>query len=1698
MARSNKFGTFGGVFTPSILTILGVIMYMRLPMIVGNAGLYATIGIIVVAHLISITTGLSVSSIATDKKVEAGGTYYMISRSLGLPIGGTLGLALFVGLSFSVSLYLIGFAESFLGFFGYEINKDNIRMAGSAILLLVTIITFISTSLALKTQYFIMAAIFLSLLSVIFGKHEFTPVQPNLLGTGGGIGLMVLFGIFFPAVTGFEAGVSMSGDLKDPKKSIPLGSISAIFVGLVVYIALAFFLSYTVAADKLANDPKILLKISRIPQFVIAGIWGATLSSALGSILGAPRILQATAVDRITPRFFAKGTGKTNEPRNALLLTFLIAEAGILIGELNLIARIVSIFFITTYGFLNLSCAFEAMTSADFRPSFKSPVWVSLLGSITAMIVMIQLDFVAMLGATIFLGALYFFLKRRELVLQTGDAWSGIWASLVKTGLKRLRENKLQERNWRPNIIMFSGNEADRPALVQLGKNITSRLGIMTGFNLVETSEELIVKQASVREKEKAVSDYFLTTHYCHDLYTGMDEVMRVYGYSGMEPNTVLMGWSKKPARKENFLKLISRLEKNNFNSIFLSQNPEKKSSRKQIDVWWSGWGSNLSFALNLLRHITASPYWKDARLRLLVVCNDSVLMDSVHHSLKKVLEKYRIEMEIKIINNAVEQLPRNTLIINESSQCELAIIGISNEKYEKIEKTYDEINELVKQMSSTLLINASGTFESYDLLDRSKLMSNHKLTVIKDQQIPELQLSKIPEISTEIVEIEKKGQANITTLFNTVFITGFRECKLLLEAANSLGQSLIFKLDKIHSTKERHQKEKILSRARNDFFFNSQNAVSQYLNEKLLNRKEMFEKGLASYLETTNLLVNELPKKLKIKHDRIEFQRDNADSSRLRRFKRRRVLFHPFSKSITIKAKFQKISKYYLIENRLSHIEQSLKKIRDYDLAFMAQIRNYFTQIREIIAIVENEITDSNNPIIDLPEIKQKLNEPIQVLEKDLHEVMSSLDIQMQLEFRKTCQKLSNDFEKIRINKLLKGKRRSKKFYRQLHKRIIGFNEVWFDEMKNQTNRVYLDLLIDATKDRITRETSDFLLSISQQVNVGHLNPIRQLGKNIEKSLKTARNSKQIHEFQIGFKLDYLQDIENLTNEIHQLVDALPEEIQISDKSQNEALTGKQTDQESIRKTIPTQRIVRHYVDSVFLALFPELLKNFSEELKKQEYRIKDHLSYFEFEIENLIDDSDFEKRSKELIEITLAEIEDEEKKIRNILHKLIEDVESMINKAFEPASSHLIAESSQRITHLIREYQGRQTVSKFGALRDRLEAFIKSKTVRLLYSQSEGILFARKITEEHAVLSMHEQIAELVDQLVPEYKVQSKIPAYYMNLFSGKSSIGEDFWIERQKEENQFVKALNRYKHYRRGGIIIYGERNCGKTALSKYLTKKYFRPDQVLHVFAPWQGSSRLEDFELALQKASGMKGSVESIADSLRFDSVLVIHDLELWWERTDEGFAVISHILKLINNYSDQFLVVINMNLYAYNFLNTLYAIEDNFTMHIHCRPFDSEDLKELIMRRHRSSGLSFVIGKRRDDQVSEIKLASVFNRIFRISTGNPGFALNIWLSMITRYADENIIIKMPQIPDFNAIELLDEDWKILLAQMILHKRATVEKLAGILGIPVSDVQKQIQAMLMCGIIVERNTDLFIVNSYLNNAICEVLSKNDLI
>ncbi|MEM8715068.1 MAG: Na-K-Cl cotransporter, partial [Cyanobacteria bacterium P01_G01_bin.4] len=228
-------GMFGGVYTPSILTILGVIMYLRFGWVLGNVGLTSTLLIVTMATAITLLTGLSVSEIATDRIVRGGGAYFMISRSLGIEVGGAVGIPLFIAQTLSVALYTIGFAESLV----QVVPNFDPKLVAIAATILVAVLAIKSADLAIRAQYFIMAAIALSLISFFFGKPLDT-ISPELMGlpVEGGESFWPVFAVFFPAVTGIMAGVSMSGDLKAPSKSIPIGTLAAIATGYIIYMAI--------------------------------------------------------------------------------------------------------------------------------------------------------------------------------------------------------------------------------------------------------------------------------------------------------------------------------------------------------------------------------------------------------------------------------------------------------------------------------------------------------------------------------------------------------------------------------------------------------------------------------------------------------------------------------------------------------------------------------------------------------------------------------------------------------------------------------------------------------------------------------------------------------------------------------------------------------------------------------------------------------------------------------------------------------------------------------------------------------------------------------------------------------------------------------------------------------------------------------------------------------------------------------------------------------------------------------------------------------------------------------------------------------------------------------------------------------------------------------------------------------------------
>ncbi len=723
MSEKKKFGAFAGVFTPSILTILGVIMYLRMGWVVGNSGLIGTIIIVVIAHVISVSTGLSVSSIATDKKVGAGGIYYILSRSMGIPIGGAIGIALYVGTALSIALYLVGFAESFNGYFGFPTDINGLRISGSIALLTLTGIALISTSVALKTQFFILLAIIVSLVSIFMGTTEYAPETVSFFSEQDSVPMEIVFAIFFPAVTGFTAGIAMSGDLKNPKKSIPAGTIASIAVGFIVYICLAFFLSYYIDSETLKSDNNILLKIAMFAPAVVAGIWGATLSSALGGILGGPRILQAMSIDKITPKIFGKGKGKNDEPVNALLLVFIIAQLGVLIGELDVIARVVSMFYLAAYGFINLSFFLESWANPDFQPTFKVKRWIGLIGFIACFGVMFKLDMIAMFASIAIIVGIHFWLQRKNIKLvDTVDVWQSVWENIVAKGLKKIEAKPTGAINiWNPNIILFSGESEHRIYLVELSKNVAGRTGIVTNFKIIidrESDIPLSKTDQIVKEDYFEEVGVFARQIKADNIYTCIENIASIFGFSGVDPNTVMMGWPKGLENSVEYSKMTQKLLYLDYNLLYLDFDKKTKFGDYQtIDLWWRETDSqNAEMMLNIARFIIQSPDWNKSSIRVLFVNNNNIESDIVETKILNLVEDLRVNVEIVIINNAVEQKAFYDLIEMHSAYTDLTILGIPNFGIEKQAKFILKTNHLFETIGSTLLVKASKNFNEIEL----------------------------------------------------------------------------------------------------------------------------------------------------------------------------------------------------------------------------------------------------------------------------------------------------------------------------------------------------------------------------------------------------------------------------------------------------------------------------------------------------------------------------------------------------------------------------------------------------------------------------------------------------------------------------------------------------------------------------------------------------------------------------------------------------------------------------------------------------------------------------------------------------------------------------------------------------------------------------------------------------------------------
>jgi len=704
--KVKKFGT-APVFLTAISTILGAIMFLRFGYAVGNVSFLGAFLIILIGHMVTLPTAMAIAEIATNQKVQGGGEYYIISRSFGLIIGATIGASLYLSQAVSVAFYIIAFSEAFHPVFEWLgrdfglIITDKRWVSIPAALILSALMTKKGADIGVKALYVIVATLFLSIALFFLGKTDYA-AKADFMTLASTVAkphdFFLVFAICFPAFTGMTAGVGLSGDLKNPQKSIPLGTLSATIAGMIVYIFIALKLALSAPPEALAADQLIMSKIALWSPIIPIGLACATLSSALGSFLVAPRTLQAIGGDDVLPwkglgRWLAVGKGDMHEPVNASLVTSAIAFVFVLMGDVDFVAQIISMFFMVTYGAICLISFFEHLAAdPSYRPTYRSRWYVSLFGAIMCLWLMFQMHPGYALMSLIFIFALYITLARcnedkRGLSNMTRGAVFQI-SRLLQVFVQHSR--KQDEDSWRPAVVCLSEDSFKRLAAFDLMRWISHRYGFGTYIHFMRGYLSRATRIESEKELQRLVhianvseSNVFVDTLVSPSFRTAVAQAVQFPGISGKENNMLLFEFAKsEPEKLEAIIENYQLAIATGFDVCILASCDKGFGYRKELHVWLTPSDyENASMMILLAYVLLGHKDWSNASIRIFSLVQEANVDDEAN-SLFKLIKTGRLP----ISHRNTEPIPwdgtidKRAVITERSSDAGLVILGFRGE----------------------------------------------------------------------------------------------------------------------------------------------------------------------------------------------------------------------------------------------------------------------------------------------------------------------------------------------------------------------------------------------------------------------------------------------------------------------------------------------------------------------------------------------------------------------------------------------------------------------------------------------------------------------------------------------------------------------------------------------------------------------------------------------------------------------------------------------------------------------------------------------------------------------------------------------------------------------------------------------------------------------------------------------------------
>ncbi len=725
--KANGFGT-APVFFTAISTILGAILFLRFGFATGTLGFAGVLLAILIGHFVTIPTAFAISEIATNQRVEGGGEYFIISRSFGLNIGGTIGIALFLSQAISVAFYVIAFTEAFEPVFNWFQNTHDIYLPRQvislpAMALLAILILRKGANLGVKALYVVVAILFLSIFLFFIGKTEYAETASSGILSSplrNMDSFFLVFAIIFPAFTGMTAGVGLSGDLKNPGKSIPIGTVAATFIGLIVYVFVIIKLTNSASPEDLINNQLVMADIAVFGKYIIPiGLAASTISSALGSVMVAPRTLQALGHDHTFPfkgfnKSMAKGKGDTNEPFNASVITIIVAFVFVTFGNVNMVARIISMFFMLTYGFLCLISFLNHFgSSPSYRPTFRSHWALSLIGFVFSIYLMFKMDSLYAVLAIVVIVILYVCISYYHSERQGLESIFRSALFQINRNLQvYLQKNQSMKKktSWHPSAICVTEVNSDRDNAFRLLAWVSDKYGFGTYIQYIQgyysrtthdqakEALDLLIERAESRK-----SNVYVDTIVSPSYTSAIAQIIQLPGISGLDNNLALFEYDKKdPENLEQIVENYSLVRSGGYDVCILGGSNRGVNYHEGIHIWVRRVDyDNLNLMVLLSYIILGHSDWKGGEIKIFNVLRPGQHDEATDHLLELV-KTGRLPISLKNVEfiNIDESMNLKTMINEKSVKAGLTMIGFRSEQIkhegEKLFEGYTEMGDIL------------------------------------------------------------------------------------------------------------------------------------------------------------------------------------------------------------------------------------------------------------------------------------------------------------------------------------------------------------------------------------------------------------------------------------------------------------------------------------------------------------------------------------------------------------------------------------------------------------------------------------------------------------------------------------------------------------------------------------------------------------------------------------------------------------------------------------------------------------------------------------------------------------------------------------------------------------------------------------------------------------------------------------------